>query len=79
MDGFIVCGVYFEIDYCITMLSLHFGSVGRLCLLNVAIPDMHISPFFFSLKDFRELDSSQRVYICPSHPDRAINVTSVKM
>jgi hypothetical protein len=25
--------------------SLLFGCVGRPCLLNVAIPDMHISPF----------------------------------
>jgi hypothetical protein len=27
----------------------YFGCVGRLCLLDVAIPDMHISLFFGNL------------------------------
>jgi hypothetical protein len=48
---FIACGVYFEIDHFIThafFSSQRFGCVGRLCLLDVAIPDMHISLFDFN-------------------------------
>jgi hypothetical protein len=42
----IVCDVYFETDYNHAVFSsLLFGCVGRLCLLDVAIPDMHISLF----------------------------------
>jgi hypothetical protein len=39
----IVCGVYFETDNCITMLSVSlYFLCGRLCLLDVAIPDMNL-------------------------------------
>jgi hypothetical protein len=40
--------VYFEIDHLITHLlfvSLHCGCLGRLCLPDVVIPDVHISLF----------------------------------
>jgi hypothetical protein len=42
----IVCDVYFETEYNHALFSsLPFGCVGRLCLLDVVIPDMHISLF----------------------------------
>jgi hypothetical protein len=45
---FVVCGVYFEIDYFINhalfFLSV-FGCVERLCLLDAGISDMLISLF----------------------------------
>jgi hypothetical protein len=55
---FVVC---FETYNCITMLSSPFyflTLVGRLCLLDVAVPDMHIL-LFHTTSSFRECPVSE--------------------
>jgi hypothetical protein len=47
---FVNCGICFEIGHFINQVLSSYlltGCVGRLCPLNVAIPDMHISLLYF--------------------------------
>jgi hypothetical protein len=48
--------------------SLFFGCVGRLCLLDVAIPDMHISLFYVGC----ELRNISRTSILKSNKTRMV-------
>jgi hypothetical protein len=61
----IVCGVCFENDHFIKYalfisLSLLLGCVGRMCLLSVEIPDMHISLFYMDRTQIPDLPKFKR-------------------